>query len=254
MVDKIISFIPLICVLIIVGLVIGVVFYVRNKLRMLSRNIFGTESLVEGYNRQKDRLSVEPKSVSGMTRLLEPQIRSDFPDFNWEQFKAKAENMLRSVFVSIDTGNIDKLCEASNDIRDQVRNKIEMNASEGISEYFENVTIHQTEITRYEKAGGKCIITFQSAIGYKHYAEKNGIVTDGDKDRLTQTKYNVELMYIQDITKVTGEAVGVRCPNCGAPITNLGAKFCEYCGGAVIPVDVKVWTLSKYYEAVRQSI
>ncbi len=254
MINLIANYIPLICVLILVGSIAWVIIYMKHRIKMLSRSLFGTDSLIEGYNREKDRLAVEPKSVSGMTRLLEPQIRKDFPEFNWEQFKVKAENMLESVFLAVDTGNIDKLCEASGDIREQVRNKIEMNKSEDISECFENIKIHQTEITRYEKKGGKCIITFQSAVGYRHYAEKNGVVTDGDKNRLTQTKYNTELMYIQDPSKVAGDAVGAKCPNCGAPITNLGAKHCEYCGGAVIPIDIKVWTLSKYYEAVRQSI
>lgn len=254
MIDVIIKFIPLISVLILVGCFVGFIIYLKRRIRNFSRSIFGTDSLVEGYNRQKDRLSVEAKSVSGMTRLLEPQIRRDFPEFNWQQFKVKAENMLESVFIAVDTGNIDKLCEASGDIREQVRNKIEMNKSEDVSEYFQNIKIHQTEITKYEKKGGKCVITFQSSVGYKHYAEKNGIVTDGDKDRLTQTKYNTELMYIQDPSKVTGDAVGAKCPNCGAPITNLGAKHCEFCGSAVVPIDIKVWTLSKYYEVVHQSI
>ena len=38
------------------------------------------------------------------------------------------------------------------------------------------------------------------------------------------------------------------CPNCGAPIKNLGAMYCEYCGLAVTPINLKVWTLHKFYE------
>ena len=53
----------------------------------------------------------------------------------------------------------------------------------------------------------------------------------GDENRLEQTKYNVEVMYIQDekIAKIDN-AVGTTCPHCGAPVTNLGAMYCEYCG------------------------
>ena len=39
-----------------------------------------------------------------------------------------------------------------------------------------------------------------------------------------QHRFNLELVYIQDITKIRdGEtAISVNCPNCGAPVTGLG--------------------------------
>ena len=42
--------------------------------------------------------------------------------------------------------------------------------------------------------------------------------------------------------------VGTTCPNCGAPITNLGAAYCEYCGSAVTLLNLKVWTLHSFDE------
>ena len=69
------------------------------------------------------------------------------------------------------------------------------------------------------------------------------------KERKRQTKYNTELVYIQDEKKIgAGTAVGTTCPNCGAPITSLGAMKCEYCGLAVTPVNRRVWTFHRYYE------
>lgn len=47
---------------------------IRNKLRNVSRQLFGTESIVDGLNRQADIAAETPKSVSGMTRLMEPQM------------------------------------------------------------------------------------------------------------------------------------------------------------------------------------
>ena len=84
---------------------------------------------------------------------------------------------------------------------------------------------------------------------YFHYKEKEGRVTDGDKERKQQTKYNIEVMYIQNekLAKLDN-AVGTTCPNCGAPIVKLGALYCEYCGTAVTPINLKVWTLHRYYE------
>ena len=40
---------------------------------------------------------------------------------------------------------------------------------------------------------------------------------------------------------VYGEGLGLSCPHCGAPVRNLGQKFCEYCGSGVIEVNTRVW-------------
>lgn len=45
-----------------------------------------------------------------------------------------------------------------------------------------------------------------------------------------------------------GSAVGTTCPNCGAPVKNLGAKKCEYCGSYIEPVNIKVWKLQNFHE------
>ena len=41
---------------------------------------------------------------------------------------------------------------------------------------------------------------------------------------------------------------GRPCPNCGAPIKNLGAKSCEYCGSAVEVINSRVWSLEHIKE------
>ncbi len=184
-----------------------------------------------------------------MTKIFEPQIQRDFPDFNLVQFKNKAENMLKSALRAIDAENVELLTEPTEELKKQVSNQITENQAEGIKEVYEQIRIHRTEITNYEKRDGKCIITFQSAVGHMHYKMRDGKTIAGDSQRLTQTKYNIELMYIQDekLAKLDN-AVGTTCPNCGAPVTKLGAMYCEYCGSAVTPINLKVWTFHKYYE------
>ena len=76
---------------------------IKRKVEDVSQALFGTDSLVEGWNKQADELAATPKSVSGMTRIFEPQIQRDFPDFNLVQFKNKAENMLVSALQAIDS-------------------------------------------------------------------------------------------------------------------------------------------------------
>jgi len=222
---------------------------ITRQMSQVSQSLFGTSNFIDGWNRQADVLSETPKSVSSMTRLMEPQIVRDFPEFTWEEFKHKAENMLTSAFLAISTENPDSLVDASDDIKKQIQNKIQENQANFVKENYSDIQIHQTEIANYRKSNGKCVITIQSAVGYLFYKMQNGKVIAGDQTRKTQTKYNMELIYIQDsdIADIDN-AVGATCPNCGAPIKNLGSKFCEYCGLGVTPLNIKVWSLHKFYE------
>ena len=56
--------IPLVIILVIVGVIAGVVFYVKNKVRKFSQDLFGTDSLVEGWKKQEEELSVTPAGGS----------------------------------------------------------------------------------------------------------------------------------------------------------------------------------------------
>lgn len=226
------------------------VIIVRHKVRDVSSQLFGTPDIVEGINKIRDDVSETPKSVSGMTRLMEPQIKRDFPEFMWEQFKGMAERILASALIAISSNDISLVeRQASDEIKEKVRGRIEMNEAAGVREHYDNVHIYQTEISNYVKRNGKCIVSIQSAVGYYYYKTKGDKVISGDKEYMKQTKYNMELVYIQnpDIASA-GNAVGTTCPNCGAPITNLGAKRCEYCGSAVESINIKVWSLHNFYE------
>lgn len=222
---------------------------IRNKLRNVSRQLFGTESIVDGINRQADIAAETPKSVSGMTRLMEPQIMKDFPDFNWSEFKHKAENMLTSALLAISSEQPEKLVDASEDVKNQVLNIIADNQAAQVREVYNNIKIHQTEISNYRKDKGNCIIVIQSAVEYYHYKVSGDHVTEGSKERKVQTKYNVELLYVQDgEEKEFDNAFTTTCPQCGAPVRGLGNMICEYCGAHVVPINTKVWSLHKLYQ------
>ena len=222
---------------------------VTRKLRSMSSQLFGTSDFVQGLKMAADVQAETPKSVSAMTRLMEPQIMRDFPEFSWDEFKHKSENMLTSALLAISANDIGRLVNASDDITKQVSNIIEDNRANNIGETYSDIEIHQTEIADYRKMDGKCVITIQSAVGYMHYKMQDGKLIGGDKNRKTQTKYNVELVYIQDVEDAKlDNAVGITCPQCGAPVRVLGAKYCEYCGSGVVPLNIRVWSLHKFYE------
>lgn len=235
--------------------VLGSLWYLYYKVKKtvgdVSQAAFGTRSLTKGLKRQSELLESTPKSVSGMTRIFLPQIQADFPEFNWPEFRQKSENMLKASLMAIDRQNISVLSDASEDLKNQISLKIQDLQNQDQQEHFEQIKIHQTEITRYHKDRGTCIITLQSALEYYHRLEDaSGEILKGAKDRKLQTRYNTELVYIQDIGQAGEDksSLAMTCPQCGAPVTRLGSKFCEYCGAGIIEISIRVWSLNKIYE------
>lgn len=184
-----------------------------------------------------------------MTRIFAPQISRDFPGMNLEQFEALAQQQLVAALQAVSAGNLESVARASDELKEQVSRQIEGNRAAGVRETYEQIRIHQTEISNYEKKNGTCVITFQSAVEHYHYKEKAGKIIWGYKDRKLQTKYNMELLYVQDAAQQTeGNAFGLNCPNCGAPMKGLGQQICEYCGSPVVPVDTRVWRMVRFSE------
>ena len=224
---------------------------IKRKLSTFSRAAFGTDSITEGLEGQREVLAEKPKSVSSMTRLFLPQISEDFPELNYSQLKTRAENALLNAFASINDGAVGKIEGTTDDFRENLRLIIEDNRAAGIEECFSEAEIHDTQICDYRKGAGMCRIVFQSAVGYMHYKEHNGKKISGDDRFPTQTKYNIEAVYIQDpeiIENFSGTAVGTVCPNCGAPVTSVGEKKCQYCGTAVEAINIKTWLLNGFKE------
>lgn len=241
-------------IIIIAALIIGGVIAavkIKRKVRGFSNAAFGTDSITEGLELQKELLSETPKSVSSMTRLFLPQISEDFPELNYPQLKSRVENALLSALGAVDDGRIRQIEGASEDFINLIRLQIEDNKASGIEEHFSEIEIHDTQISDYRKGGGMCKIVFQSAVGYKHYKTKDGKTVWGDDSLCTQRKYNTEAVYIQNpelIKNTSGNAVGTVCPNCGAPITSVGEKKCQYCGTAVEAINIKTWLINSFKE------
>lgn len=232
-------------IILVAAIYIGVL-YVRNKVREFSRLAFGTDSLIEGLKKTEREYENTPKSVAGATKLYMPQIMRDFPEFHLEEMRERAENVLRSYLYSIDQENSRHLTEGTDELRAELDTEIAMRRSEDTRERFESIKIHKTEIFKYNKAKGRVSIVFQSAVGCINYVERAGKVIKGKKDRFIQSRYNVEVSYIQDreyIAETGMDGHSLTCPNCGAPITGLGDnRICKYCGTGVTEVfNINVW-------------
>lgn len=205
--------------------------------------------------RQIDAQEIEyetsPKSVNAMTSVYLPTIERDFPQFNYFEFRDKAENMMKSAFLAISTEDDTRLINASTDLRSQIQLRISANRDNHQKETFSDIKIHRTEIKHYRKSSGTCIITLQSSVGYYHYTtDGTGEVIKGSRDHMEQSRYDIELLYIQDVSKtqIGATMMSNNCPNCGAPITALGVKACPYCGSGVEDINIRSWSINKLTE------
>lgn len=246
------AIIILVLLLVLFGGIIVVALYLRARVRKFSKEIFGTEDITQSAKQMRQEYAATPKSVSAMTSLLLPKIVSDFPDFAYDEMKGRSDNVLTSYLRAVDQNDVSLLQDGNQELKNQLENHIEGLRGAGEREYFDNIHIHRTEITSYRKQAGRCIITFQTSLECMHYSkDAQGKVIQGSTEYKYQTKYNTDLIYIQDRNLVENElddALGVNCPNCGAPISNLGAKVCEYCGTPVIELNIHAWSFSHLEE------
>ena len=203
------------------------------------------------FEQQELEIQTTPKSVNAMTSVYLPRIERDFPEFSYSEFKVKAENMMKSAFNAISTEDITRLINASGDLTAQINNRIESNRLNHLDENYSDIKIHRTEIKNYSKTSGNCVITLQSSVGYIHsVTDSHGNIVKGDKDNMFQTRYDIDLMYVQDAEKIAdGDTLlSNNCPNCGAPIKTLGVKTCPYCGSAVAEINVRTWSINRLTE------
>ena len=253
---NIIGIMIIVFAIIIFFVVLGIIAYsiykkVTKKVMTYSRMIFGTSNPVEGIKKRELENASTPKSVASATSLYLPQIMKDFPEFHYDEMKTRAENVLVSYLRSIDENNPSLLSEGMEELKESLRMRIEALRNRGAREHFQRIRIHRTEISQYRKDKGRCSVVLQSSVEYIHYIEENGKIKTGRSDLKEQSRYNVEVAYIQDrdvVEHTADSGLGLNCPNCDAPLPSLGAKVCLYCGTPIVEFNIRIWNFSSVKE------
>ena len=244
--------IPLAVIAGLLVVIVGCGAMVFFKLKNVSKQVFGTDNFFEGYNEQKRKLAETPRSVHSMTGVYLPKIREDFPEFDYDYFCTGAKAVVRGYLNAIATRSTATLPkDITQSLKNHISEIIENLNINAQRQHYEEPVIHDAQIARYNKNGATVTIQFNVSVGVIAYLEdESGRILNGDRNEKLQTVYEVDLVYLQDADKmgVYNEALGLNCPNCGAPIRNLGQKFCEYCGTGVIEVNTRVWK----FNAVRE--
>lgn len=166
--------------------------------------------------------------------------------------KERAENILTGYLLGIAGKNPSAITGVTSELKEQLAQRIEQLNANSYTEHYYRIKIHRTEIKRYTKNTGRCIITFQSALEAVHYVtDIDNQVIRGDKDFKEQSRFEVDMVYIQERDVVENQyddAKGLVCPGCGAPVSNLGAKVCNYCGRRIVEYNINVWSFDNITE------
>lgn len=240
------------------AIVVGVIIFltilviiIKNKLKNIL-NKFGFNNLNEIGEEIKNgeiRYKTEPKHVTGMTELLIPKIVKDFPNFSEHELYNKVETDLLLIFNSLENKKIEnnkglvllkeKLHQQINDMKNNKTNV-----------KYDDIKFHRHALKYYKNKNGVLNISVSSSIEYYYKKETNGKVIDNYTDYKKQTRYTTEYIYVYDINKVSKNQslIGVNCPNCGAPVKDLGNKVCRYCNSGLEDINLKSWNIALFKE------
>ena len=231
--------------------IIALIIYGNLKVafQKLGFKVNSLSDMADEMNKIKAQDSERARSISGMTNLLLPTIRDDFPEFNENELYAMTESSLRSIFNALEQKNKDYVKDMPL-VRTSVSNIIDDYSAASINVKYDDIEFHKFAIYKYERKDGVATVTVSTAVGYYYTKTKDGKEIEGNTKLKKQTRYQCDIIYIYDETKVSSDAkvLAINCPNCGASISSLGHKFCEYCGTGVKEVNLKSWEFSSYEE------
>lgn len=170
------------------------------------------------------------------------RIKNDFPSLNINEIKSMAETNIIDVLNAIEKKDVSILTNKNEKVTTWVKSKIN-DLKENEVVHFDSINIHKTVINKYEKNESIATIYLQTSLEYL-FKKNDGIY------KKIQTRFKTEFIYIIDASKLleTEKSIGLNCPNCGAPITNLGSKKCVYCDTYVEDIVNRTWIINNIKE------
>ena len=213
---------------------------------------FGNKTITALYNESKEAAALEKsrhKQVSGMTKMLLPEIQKDFKDFNEKEIYLLVEKSLIAIFNALENKDLSCLEEDEfNLIKQKIKEQIVDLENNNITYKYDDIVFHKHAIKSYKKQ--KDVATIEISTSLEYYYNKRKDNKDISQDNVKrQTRYTTQLVYIIDNTK-TGfdiNILGLHCPNCGSPVKSLQQTHCSYCQGST---DIQVASLLKCWKII----
>lgn len=220
---------------------------IKNILKRLGYSNFKTlkEEIKKGEIESKTNI----KHVTGMSKLLIPRIIKDFPNFSETELYSKTESALLAIFNSLETKKLSNNTELVL-IKEQLFEIIKDYKESKINVTYDDVKFHSHALKYYKNSNGALNITVSTSLEYYYTKTQNGKVLYENKGYKKQTRYTTEFIYVYDPSKIVKSKtlIGINCPNCGAPVKELGNKKCSYCASSLEDINLKSWHISSYKE------
>ena len=228
------------CLLIVlfIILVLGIIIFVlKRKFENFLFKYFNTKNINKIIEEAEFEAENTPKSVSGMEVVYKDIISRDFPEVNLNNLKSMVEKVVLDSFQAVESFDINKFDYDSSKALAFVNSRMEDYKDKDVK--FDNIRFHKTVLNRYQNKDGIATMYFQTSLEYN-------LKVKDKRSKKVQDRYKVEFIYIVDSKKVHQEvkALGLNCPNCGAPITDVGVKVCKYCGSGAVEIVKRVWVLN----------
>ncbi len=174
-----------------------------------------------------------PKSLSSVDSLVLPRILRDFPEFDIQLMRRRAEQDTSRYLTSLKSRR--SQFTEKDGIRSFLERMQEMVNWTKTVPAWERPKVHRAALSNYENRSNYCYVTYQVAYQY----ELNG--------RTWQKK--LEIRYLAADEPDMEKKISVyNCPNCGAPVGSIGQKKCQYCGTLLNPSAVLSWYIFEINE------
>ncbi len=240
----------LIIILVLILVILGIILYIYSRVRS-TVGVEGLSVIKEAIrnNKELDKMNYqEEKSISGMTSILEPLIRNDFKDFNLELFYNNVEKTIRNNLECLEKKDPKLISKDMILIKGILKNKINDMKENKIDVSYSDIVFHKHALKDYYKKNGTATIVTNSSVGYYYKTNQKGKKQYHDVRK--EIKYICEFVYVYDENKfdIHIKSFGIHCPNCGAPLDQLGNMNCPYCGSHVNEINLRNWLVANIKE------
>lgn len=209
----------------------------KRKVESFLLTYFNTKDIHKVIEETEFEAQNTPKSVSSLESIYKDRILKDFPELNLNELKSMVEKVVLDSFQAIESADIKRLSCDNSKVLAFVSSRIEDYKGKDVK--FDQIRFHKTVLNRYQNCDGIATMYFQTSLEYY-------LTVKGKRTKKVQDRYKVEFIYIVDSSKanIKDKSLGLNCPNCGAPITDIGVKVCQYCGSGNIEIVKRTWNFN----------
>lgn len=149
------------------GAIVGIIVIILVIVLIIYYNIrktIGKSRMKELVQVAKNSKSIKQqeyarvKNVSGMTKLFEPQVKRDFPDFNKELLFSKLESNLIKILTAIEEKSLTKI-NKDEDLElmySKIEEKINVLQENNQSVKYDDIVFHEHAIKQYIRSMRNC--------------------------------------------------------------------------------------------------